>query len=438
MVRRIEVLALALALLIAALSTGAQFLFFLVYLAIIVVGGAYVVTRFGLADLEAGYVLDRLHAQAGDMLRASYTVRNTSRLPKLWLEVHNPTTLPVGLPGQAITIGPRGERSWSVRVPLTRRGHYRVDPLTLRTGDPLGLFESHASVGGYSTVIVYPRVEQLPGWRLPPAFVEGAHHEHVRTPHTTPQATSIRQYVPGDAYNRIHWKSSARQGELLVKEFELEQTADVWIFLDLLAAAHTGEGDESTLEFGVRVAASIAARALVENRKVALTATGAHIAPLPADRGPRQYQKIMRALAAVNADGEQPLEEVLVENVARLRRGMTVVVITPSLDPRWVRPLTGLRRRGVERAIILLDAPAFRAYARREEGDALSDALSEALRGTSDKAANPELEAEQRGARSVRHALAEHDLRWHSILPGEPLGTQLVSRGPRPTLVVAR
>ncbi|MEP7158727.1 MAG: DUF58 domain-containing protein, partial [Chloroflexota bacterium] len=311
MVRRLEVLALAVALLVAALSTGAQFLFFLVYLAIIVVGGAYVVTRFGLADLEAGYVLDRLHAQAGDLLRASYTVRNTSRLPKLWLEVHNPTTLPVGLPGQAITIGPRGERSWSVRVPLTRRGHYRVDPLALRTGDPLGLFESHASVGGYSTVIVYPRVEPLPGWRLPPAFVEGAHHEHVRTPHTTPQATSIREYVPGDAYNRIHWKSSARQGELLVKEFELEQTADVWIFLDLLAKAHAGEGDESTLEFGVRVAASIAARALTESRKVALTATGAHIAPVPADRGPRQYQKIMQTLAAVNADGERPLEEML-------------------------------------------------------------------------------------------------------------------------------
>ena len=133
--RRIQLLVVAIVLLVAALSTGAQLLFFLVYLAIIVVGGSYVVTRFGLADLEAGYVLDRLHARAGDMLRATYTVRNTSRLPKLWLEVHNPTTLPVALPGQAITIGPRGERSWSVHVPLTRRGHFRVDPLALRTGE---------------------------------------------------------------------------------------------------------------------------------------------------------------------------------------------------------------------------------------------------------------------------------------------------------------
>ena len=79
------------------------------------------------------------------------------------------------------------------------------------------------------------------------------HPDPRSLPHTTPSATSIREYVPGDAYNRIHWKTSARQGELLVKEFELEQTADVLIFLDLHAPDHTGSGDDSTLEYGVRI-----------------------------------------------------------------------------------------------------------------------------------------------------------------------------------------
>jgi len=417
MVRRIEILALALILLVAALSTGAEFLFFLVYLVILVVGGSYVVTRFGLADLEAGYVLDRLRAQAGDMLRASYTVRNTSRLPKLWLEVHNPTTLPVGLPGQAITIGPRGERSWSVRVPLTRRGHYRIDPLVLRTGDPLGLFESQATVGSHSTVIVYPRVEALPAWRLPPAYIEGSHAQPVRTPHTTPHATSIRPYAPGDSYNRIHWRSTARQGELQVKEFDLEQTADVWLFFDLEAAHHTGSGDESTIEYGVRVAASIAARALLENRNVAMTASGVRIGVLPPDRGARQYQKVMQTLAAVTANGEQPLGDVLVEGVARLRRGMTAVVITPSLERNWVRPLSSLRGRGVETSVILLDGPAFAGREWRNEE--LPEPTEEALAD------------EQRATRALRHALAEHDLMWHTIVPGEPIAAQLVSRGPR-------
>src|SRR5690349_13025653 len=362
MIRRIELAVVALIIVVVALSTGAQFLFFLVYLGILVVGGSYVVTRFGLADLEAGYVLDRLHAQTGDILRASYTVRNTSRLPKLWLELRNPSTLPVDLPAQAVTLGPRSEKSWSVRVPLTRRGHFRVEPVLLRTGDPLGMFESQASVGSASNVIVYPRVEALPAWKLPPAFIESSHASPVRTPHTTPHATGIRPYAPGDPYNRIHWKSTARNNSLQVKEFDLEQTADVWIFLDLQRSAHTGSGDESTLEYGVRIAASVAARGLLENRNVALSTSGAHIGPLPADRGPRQYQKIMQTLAAVQADGSQPFVQLLVEGIARLRRGMTALLITPSSDRDWVRPLSHLRSRGVEIEVILLDAPAFAAF----------------------------------------------------------------------------
>ena len=414
MVRRIEIAVIALVIVIAALSTGQQFLFFLVYLGILVAGGSYVMTRFGLTDLEAGYVLDRQHAQTGDILRASYTVRNTSRLPKLWLEVHNPTTLPVDLPGHAVSLGPRGQKSWSVRVPLTRRGHYRVEPLVLRTGDPIGLFESHATVGSASNVIVYPRVEALPGWRLPPSSIEGSHAQAVRTPHTTPHATSIRPYAPGDSFNRIHWRSTARQGELQVKEFDLEQTADVWVYLDLQRWAHAGSGDESTLEYGVRLAASVAARGLIENRNVALTASGGRIGPLPPDRGPRQYQKVMQTLAAVSADGERPLTDLLVEGIGRLRRGMTVVVITPTLERDWVRPLSSLRGRGVTATTILLDAPAFAAQARRAAGQP--------------EPGDDELAAQQRAARALRHALAEYDLTWHTILPLEPIGAQLITR----------
>ena len=285
MMRRLQFVLLAGLLFVAAFSTGAIFLFFLLYLGIVVIGGAYVVTRFGLSDLEAGHVLDRLRGEVGDVLRASYTVRNLSRIPKLWLEVHNPTTLPVPLPGRALALGSRSEVSWVTYAQLTRRGQYRIEPLLLRAADPFGLFESYATVGRASTVIVYPRVEPIPGWHLAPASVEGSHAHPVRTPQTTPHATSIRPYAPGDAYNRIHWKSSARQGELQVKEFDLEQTADVWLFLDLYGPAHTGDGDESTVEYAVRAAAAIGAQAIYDNRAVAMTASGARVVTLQPDRG---------------------------------------------------------------------------------------------------------------------------------------------------------
>src|SRR4051812_11970072 len=355
MLRRLEFVVIALVLVVGAFSTGADFVFFLVYLGILVIGGAYVLTRFGLSDLEAGYSLDPRYAQVGDVLRATYTVRNTSRIPKVWLEVFNASTLPVPLPGRAVFLGPRTERSWVARVPLPRRGHFRIDPMVVRTGDPFGLFEASATVGSGATIVVYPVAETLPRWQLPPALIEGSSTNPERTVHTTPLVTSVRGYVPGDAYNRIHWKSSARHQELQVKEFELEQTADVWLMLDLDHRVHVGSGDDATIETGVRAAASVSGRALVENRSIGFAAEGPRRVIVPVDRGPRQHQKIMQLLAAVQPDGDAPLRDMLTETLPRLRRGMTAVLITPSLDRTWIRPLTTLRTRGIACVVLLLD-----------------------------------------------------------------------------------
>ena len=103
MIRRFQLIVIAAILLIAAFSTELEFLFYLVYLSILVIGGSYILTRLGLADLEAGYAVNQLTGHVGDKLQITYTLRNTSRVPKPWLEIHNPTTLPGGLPGRAIT-----------------------------------------------------------------------------------------------------------------------------------------------------------------------------------------------------------------------------------------------------------------------------------------------------------------------------------------------
>lgn len=415
MIRRIEFVVGALILVVGAFSTGADFVFFLVYLGILVIGGGYVLTRFGLSDLEAGYSLDRRYAQVGDVLRATYTVRNASRLPKLWLEVFNPSTLPTQLPGRAIAVGPRQERSWVARVPLIRRGHFQIDPMVVRTGDPFGLFESSASVGTGATVVVYPVAEPLTRWRLPAASIEGSSTNPERTLQTSPLVTGVRGYVPGDAYNRIHWKSSARHQELQVKEFELEQTADVWLILDLDSRVHTGSGDDATVETGVRAAASVSARALTDNRSLGMAAEGQRRVILPVDRGARQHQKVMQLLAAVQPVGSSPLRDVLTDTLPRLRRGMTAVVITPSLDRSWIRPLTALRSRGVATVVIVLD-PAAHDQASLENSGGLSAGIAE---------------SRAHALRALRYTLAEHELKAHVLVPRVPLAEQMITTGGR-------
>jgi len=401
-IRRLQLLGLAIVLAVAAFSTGYAFLFFLVYLGLLVGGGSYIITRLGLADLEAGYAVSQLTGHVGDRLRITYTVRNTGRVPKPWLEIHNPTSLPGGLSGRAISLGGRGERSWMVRTLLNQRGHFRIDPLQVRTGDPFGFFEASAGVGHGITLVVYPRIDPLPFWHLPPASIEGAHAAPERTLQTTPLATTVRPYAPGDSMNRIAWRTTARTGEIFVKEFDLEQTTDVWIYLDLDAEFEAGHGDHSTTEVAVRVAASIADKAIGENRAVGLTVSGHRTTVIPADRGARQRLKILQLLAAVEADGSTPFDEVLVNGIGRLRRGMTAVVVTATHDPSFIRPLATLRSRGVGVVVVTLDPLQFDPPTLADEAEAL-----------------------RQRSRALRHSLAEYELPTYAVGPGKPLGEVL-------------
>src|SRR6202011_6346134 len=104
---------------------------------------------------------------------------------------------------------------------------------------------------------------------------------------------------PGDAFNRIHWPTTARTTRLMVREFELDPTADVWIVLDLDIDAQAGSGVESTEEYAVTAAASLARHLLDQGRAVGLVS---QTASLPGHRGPRQVERILEVLALAQAD----------------------------------------------------------------------------------------------------------------------------------------
>jgi uncharacterized protein (DUF58 family) len=192
-----------------------------------------------------------------------------------------------------------------------------------------------------------------------------------------------------------------RHGELIVKEFDLEQAADLWLLLDLQRGAHAGPSDASSVETAVSAAASIAVHTLGENRAVGITVSSRRQQHLTPDRGTRVEQKILNLLANVQADGSQPLAEVVVSTLPQLRRGMTLCIVTGSTDREWVRALASLRRRGIGTMVVLLDRFSFA--------------------GRDDDESRAELAA-------VRHALAEYDVAHHIVKAGDDLTSVLGRR----------
>lgn len=399
--RQLRFVFLGTVLVVAAFSTGINFLFFLVYLLGALILGSRWYARRGLRGVRAGYHVLNPRAQVGEVLQAVYRVDNQTKWTKPWVELWNDSNLPATLPGRVIGVRPEGSRQWLAKVTLTRRGSFRLGPLKVRTGDPFGLFTTEMTVGQPTSVVVFPKVVPLPSWRLPASPVDGSTPTRRRFEAASPLITGIRPYNHGDAINKIHWLSSVRHNELQVKEFDLEQTADLWLLLDLERAAHAGVGDAASVETAVTAAASIGLQTLSANRAVGMTASARRIHVLTPDRGQRVEQKILHLLANVQADGAHPLAEVILATMLQLRRGMTLCLITGSTDREWVRALATLRRRGVGVTVVLLDRASFV--------------------GRDDAESQAELNA-------IRYALAEYDIGHRLLRSGDDLAEALAGR----------
>ena len=300
---------------------------------------------------------DRL--QVGDLFEERITVQNKNFFTKLWLEVEDLSELPGHTPRRVISLGPRAKRSWRTATECVRRGLYSVGPVRITSSDLFGLFRRSKTFGASDSVLVYPRAVELPRFWAPPALLPG--ESRVRRPaySVTPNAASVRKYQPGDGFNRIHWRSTARTGELMVKLFELDPASDVWIVLDLHERVQAGSGDDSTEEHGVRMATSIARYFLLGNRSVGFIARGALEHTIEPERGIGQYARILEALAISKAQGDVPLSDLLNNEGRRFGRRTTVIVITPSIDETWVGSLQLLTARGVKMAAVVMEPSTF-------------------------------------------------------------------------------
>ncbi len=370
---------LGLACLIAALATGRNLFYNLTYLIAAILVLSYLWTWASIRWVRVARHLWAKKAEVGKTYEERFVVRNTSLLPKLWLEVRDHSELPDHQASQVLnSFGAKRERGWTVRTLCRQRGRFTLGPITLTTGDPFGLFRMQRELSQTSTIIVYPAIVELTAFATPSGQLPGGDALHRRTHYVTTNVRGVRDYVPGDSFNRIHWPSTARKGQLIVKEFELDPLADVWLFLDMDRAAQAElewepilrkrepallwtkrprlELAPSTEEYGATITASLAKHFIVRNRAVGLITYAQQREVIPADRGERQLSKILETLAVIKGVGKIPLAQVLAAEGMHLGRGTTAIVITSSPDKNWAIASRHLEQRGL-RVIAVLIAP---------------------------------------------------------------------------------
>lgn len=314
--------------------------------------------RLAMRGISVRRTLDAGVPTVGEPFEETFEVRKATWVPAPWVEVRDMSRIPDYQPGRIVSVG-RDPVSWVSRGLYRQRGWVTFGPTRLRVAEPFGLFNREARLNERNQVLVYPRIRALPDLLMPTAQHSGTAERFGNWADYPPETGGVRDYAPGDSFGRIHWPLSVRHQSLMSKTFEQPLTADIWIVLDLDRNIHVGEGEESTLEYAVSLAASVALQIHGRGRKVGLIANDARASVLEPHRAIRQERVILDYLAACRADSPTSLAEALAwERVRRLPR-RAVAVITPSPDPAWVRSLQAVRGRGTSLIAFYIDAFSF-------------------------------------------------------------------------------
>ena len=297
--------------------------------------------------------------QVGDLLEERFTLVNDSPLPALWVEIRDRSDVPGYQVSTVRAVDMRGTSRWITRGECRLRGEYHLGPWEATTCDPFGLFAVVQRHLDAERLLVYPPIARRLPFALPRGAAAGRARISRRSWEPTVSVGGVRAYVPGDPRHHIHWRTTARRDEFHVVEFDQETGGDVWLVLDLDRDAQVGQGERSTEEMGVIVAASVAALLLDAGRAVGLIAHGHERRTVTPARGRAHLWTLLAALAQARAVDPRPLPRVL-EDVSRaLPTGATALVITPSSDTAWISGLARLQDRGIGVGAMLLDAASF-------------------------------------------------------------------------------
>jgi uncharacterized protein (DUF58 family) len=324
--------------------------------------------------------------QVGEIFTENFELHNRSIIPKIWLKITDQAALS-GVAGSRIItwLGSQQNYAYLAYSLLENRGWFTLSPTTIESGDIFGLFLIRKTFQSYSRLLIIPHTFDVKGFPSPFGNLPGGRALRQKTLEVTPYAAGVREFVPGDPLKRIHWPSSARQQKLIVKEFEKDPLAEVWIFIDAQADMHvkTKVPDfqsareywlvkyswmkkspeyalpKDTEEYAISIAASLAKYYIQQSREVGLVSAGQNYSILPAERGERQLGKVLETLAVVQAKGEIPFWHLVSSQISHLARGTTMILITPSNDEKLLTVVMDLIQRGLMPVVILIDQSSF-------------------------------------------------------------------------------
>ncbi len=380
---------------IALLIVGIAFQLGLLVYSMYALLGVILLSRFlahqWIEQLSATRECNRDVVEIGDRVAVVVEINNGSALPVPWLLLEDalprealaekPPRLKVdGRRIALMQIGPRGKKSLLYQVTFQRRGYYQIGPLLLESGDLFGLHRRYRVESEPEFVLVYPKVIPLQGYDLFSRRPIGEIRMSHRLFEDPTRVAGVRRYQHGDSLNRIHWKATARTGELHSRIFDASCVAGATLILDFHRDMYPAQGEPHRSDLAITTAASLANALCQLGQQVGLITNGRDAADriraegcvrefktrnaaqqtlgvqsesdrlrpvvVPTQRGFEQFQQIREALARLELTDGLTLAQLVTETSSRMPRDATVIAILGDVTTEAAIALGNLRRNG--------------------------------------------------------------------------------------------
>jgi uncharacterized protein (DUF58 family) len=244
-------------------------------------------------------------------------------------------------------------------LPAVPRGRYPFRDASAVLEDPFGLERRELRLPAAGALLVYPRLTPLES-----LFSDAGVHAQdgrrllLRRP-TGFDLHSVRDYEQGESLRKVHWRSTARRGKLMVKDLEDAPRDESAVLLDASAAGVAGEPPDSSFDMQVRAAGSILAAHARRGRRAVLVVNGRDRETQQVRAEDSDWHRALELLAAVEPTGETSAVAALTEEASPATRALEVTVVTANLTPALADRLVqrSLNRRGV--SLVYVDAPTF-------------------------------------------------------------------------------
>ncbi len=385
-------------LLLVGMLLGASMLVYSAYVLFAVFWLCRYLSRRWTEALSATRTMSAQEIEVGEQIQVQLRLDNGDSLSILWVLVEDVLPQPalVGPPPALKIVGSRlricsvpaqASRVLAYQLTALRRGYFQIGPAIAETGDLFGLHRRFRSLTKPSFLLVLPKLIPLAGYDIASRRPVGEVNVTYRLLEDPTMIAGIRQYQHGDPLRSVHWRATARTGQLQCKQYQPTSVAGATVVLDLHRHSNPDHHEPVRSDLAVTAAASICHTLMLMQQQFGIISNGRDAADRAAEslrgqeftslesarqelamhgnserlrpvihaasRGAMHFRQIHRGLARLERTDGLLLEELLIETQSRMPRDASVLVILQEVDESAALALGLLRRQGFAVAAIV-------------------------------------------------------------------------------------